>query len=244
MSEVSAIKEVNKYIKKAEYEMFSLNIIKEDASYKAFGKVFSKLYEYIDKVSAATAIEDVEYIMNNIGELSPIIAEAITDFENQVDTYFYSRKTEILRLANSKLKYTKPCNQKEALLIKRNIELFLRRGANMVRKDINIAHKEALQLVDDLDKLVTAKRIELSNIELNDLSEVDKKKLELGKIFDYKDMIRLAEENGFIYDRTSGDHMIYKNEDTYRIVVIPAHTLGYGLMCKIQRQIQERSKAI
>ena len=58
------------------------------------------------------------------------------------------------------------------------------------------------------------------------------------KIFDYKEMIDLAEKNEYKQVRQSGDHIIMQHIKTNKIVPIPAHELKYGLMLQIQKQIQ------
>lgn len=75
---------------------------------------------------------------------------------------------------------------------------------------------------------------------INSLCSQDNK-FEFKKIFDYKDMQKLAEENGFriLPDRGKGDHLVYKHKDNGRITVIPAHELGYGLSYAIQKQINK-----
>lgn len=57
------------------------------------------------------------------------------------------------------------------------------------------------------------------------------------KIFDYKEMIDLAEKNEYKQVRQSGDHIIMQHKKSNKIVPIPAHELKYGLMLQIQKQI-------
>ncbi|MGL5149366.1 MAG: type II toxin-antitoxin system HicA family toxin [Clostridium sp.] len=58
------------------------------------------------------------------------------------------------------------------------------------------------------------------------------------KIFNYKDMIKLALDNGYVYKWTNGSHNIYEHSSSQKIVVIPSHSLGLGLSKKIMKQIQ------
>ena len=89
--------------------------------------------------------------------------------------------------------------------------------------------------------------ISFANRKINRLrdkkQEQIKHKKKYRKIFDYKEMVRLAEKNNFEYVRSNGDHDIYMHKDTYKVVVIPQHNLGYGLMIDIQKQIQDRCVA-
>lgn len=57
------------------------------------------------------------------------------------------------------------------------------------------------------------------------------------KIFDWKDMEKLALQNKFDYKSSNGDHRIYERASDGKIVIIPAHKLGIGLSLKIQKDI-------
>lgn len=59
------------------------------------------------------------------------------------------------------------------------------------------------------------------------------------KIFNPKDMIKLAAEHEYEVARQSGDHIIMIHKTTKKIVPIPYHDLGYGLMIQIQKQIHQ-----
>lgn len=63
------------------------------------------------------------------------------------------------------------------------------------------------------------------------------------KYIDSKDLIKLAESNDYFYERSNGDHRIYKHNSTGKIVVIPYHNLGQGLSFAIQKQIKLNSVA-
>lgn len=63
------------------------------------------------------------------------------------------------------------------------------------------------------------------------------------KYVDFKDLIKLAESNDYFYERSNGDHRIYKHNSTGKIVVIPYHNLGQGLSFAIQKQIKLNSVA-
>lgn len=68
-------------------------------------------------------------------------------------------------------------------------------------------------------------------------------KYDLKKIFNFKEMESLALANNYKYKWCSGDHLIYENIDSKRIIVIPAHTLTKELSYRIQKQIY-KNKAI
>lgn len=88
----------------------------------------------------------------------------------------------------------------------------------------------------------------LSNIEYRKLKRISTPKenieesIKLEKIYNYKDMEALARDNGYEFNRQSGDHLIYKHYKTNRIVVIPAHRLEKSLSFEIQKQLYSRRK--
>ncbi|MGL4773234.1 MAG: type II toxin-antitoxin system HicA family toxin [Clostridium sp.] len=61
------------------------------------------------------------------------------------------------------------------------------------------------------------------------------------KIFNYKDMVKIALDNGYEYKWSNGSHNIYEHSKSQKIVVIPSHSLGLGLSKKIMKQIQANS---
>ena len=84
--------------------------------------------------------------------------------------------------------------------------------------------------------------IDTRNKEYDERSELleqlkRKQKKDYLKIFDYKEMIDLAEKHEYKQVRQSGDHIIMQHKKTNKIVPIPAHELKYGLMLQIQKQI-------
>ncbi|OSA91013.1 UNVERIFIED_ORG: hypothetical protein B2H93_14745 [Clostridium botulinum] len=94
------------------------------------------------------------------------------------------------------------------------------------------------------DFCYTQNRLELKKLELElkNLISANKKEQYL-KIFDYKEMIKKAKSEGYKEDRFNGDHMVLVHKDTNKIVVIPQHELGFGLMKVIQQQIKENKVA-
>lgn len=73
--------------------------------------------------------------------------------------------------------------------------------------------------------------------------EEEKEKLDISRSdgFNYKEVIKLAVDNGYEYKWSRGSHNIYEHKNTNKIVVIPTHTLGLGLSKKIQKQILENA---
>lgn len=101
----------------------------------------------------------------------------------------------------------------------------------------------------DRDEIIL-KNIELmsdfiNSIEIKNKSNVIEEnkinKDRIKKIFDYKKLNKIAEDNGFVKDRYNGDHLIMKNKENGNSVPIPQRQLDYGLMYTIQKQIKEYS---
>lgn len=65
-----------------------------------------------------------------------------------------------------------------------------------------------------------------------------KEKEKYKKIFHYKELVKLAVSKGFEYIRADGDHLIYRNNKTQNIAIIPAHSqMKYGTMMNVQKMI-------
>ena len=105
-------------------------------------------------------------------------------------------------------------------------------------------HRENLKRLDNILKRIDIERnslknkIEKNNLELELLKKNIKKDNKKQKIFDYKELNSLAEKNGYIYRNYNGDHKVYIHQKSNKIVVIPQHTIGYGLSMEIQNQIK------
>lgn len=107
------------------------------------------------------------------------------------------------------------------------------------------------QIVRTTDELLKLNKLakEKSDAEINKNNEQikkimkqlkeNKKNNQYKKIFDYKEMVDLARDNGYKETgRYNGDHMIFVYPSSNRILVIPQKRLGYGLMLSIQKQIE------
>jgi len=101
--------------------------------------------------------------------------------------------------------------------------------------------KEQLPLILEnkrlLCKYTNWKYEENSNIYEDEVVEINSKEYKILKIFDYKEMEKLAVSNDYKYKWSSGSHRVYEHAKSKKIIVIPSHELGYGLSVKIQKQI-------
>lgn len=101
---------------------------------------------------------------------------------------------------------------------------FKKYGLIQTKEEFNYFYMSCLNF-SDLDILIE------SNIETNF-------EYEFKKIFDHKELTKLAIQEGFKMIRYNGDHGIMKNEKTNQTVVIPqGRDIGKGLSLKIQKDI-------
>nr|WP_321026989.1 type II toxin-antitoxin system HicA family toxin [Clostridium neonatale]DAW05994.1 MAG TPA: HICA protein [Caudoviricetes sp.] len=109
---------------------------------------------------------------------------------------------------------------------------FCRINCNILNK-----HSENLSRMGSLLKILE-KRYRIESKELLKKIKEFKRDNKKQKIFNYKELNSLAEKNGYIYRNYNGDHKIYIHQKSNKIVVIPQHTIGYGLSMEIQNQIK------
>lgn len=107
-----------------------------------------------------------------------------------------------------------------------------------VKPTLHIYRVLVENLIRDIQKL-EKERIELlKTLTLNIEVDISKKyKKDIYKIFNYKDMNRLLETNGYKEDRQTGDHKIFKSKDGTKSIPVPQRSLGKSLSFKIQKQI-------
>lgn len=66
--------------------------------------------------------------------------------------------------------------------------------------------------------------------------------IEYSYIDDYKKLSKLAEDNGFVYVRSNGDHGIFKHDNGCITVIPQGRSIGKGLSIKIQKSIYNLSR--
>lgn len=102
-----------------------------------------------------------------------------------------------------------------------------------LEEDIGLTLEEEL---DSISKYINSIEL-LKEKENGNEEEKVLNNFKLKKIFNYKEMESLAIQNGYKYKWANGDHLIYENEESKKIIVIPAHTLKKELSYKIQKNI-------
>lgn len=229
-----------------EYEMNLMEVFidREDIIFQKIGPVMAESYTLIGQLK----------ILDNMGALKVVIKEfsdtfdellsytkkLVTDLQKEMDPRLNRIKSEFNRkVMKIKLGFIEKQRRDKHRLLLNNRVIKLNRAAwARISGEIGlIKDLYDCEFKICLDRLGSKHEKERSVLEVRreELDIVVKQRIK--RIFSYKDMIKLAEENGFVHARTAGDHMIFKNMEGFRIVVIPAHELGYGLMCKIQKDI-------
>ena len=143
-------------------------------------------------------------------------------------------------------------NEKDSLLLTKKSIDFKRKMANMATSfswdDLIEGDSIFKYIRDDLQtmfRILNKRLTRHANEAIKEAEKMEKERQKCSKIFNYKDMIAYAIEQGYEFCRQgSTDHRIYKFAETGKIVVIPTHDdLGIGLAQKIKKQIKNNKAA-
>lgn len=218
---------------------------------KEFNNLYIDVYGLQEKVDDVET-DNIENLIDSINkfkkeyeDIGKIYEVSLKKYVRELDTLYECVKQYKEEFDNNIRIYTAGNCYIDANVLYSRICL-LDKKIKSIGKSINLSN---LAIDADMDYLLDSIKILISfaNRKINRLrdkkQEQIKHKKKYRKIFDYKEMVRLAEKNNFEYVRSNGDHDIYMHKDTYKVVVIPQHNLGYGLMIDIQKQIQDRCVA-
>lgn len=131
-------------------------------------------------------------------------------------------------------------------------------NGNMVRTRLFIFRKRIIKIMNEFleydttlnseidymrDTINTIKRIAVRRVkkESDNLIKSMKEDNKKTKIFDYKEMNRLAKLKGYVQNRFNGDHLILIHNESRKAIVVPQKTIGKGLSFAIQKQIKTNS---
>lgn len=221
-----------------EYESLKEKLVDND---------YVKIYKIKDEMSKLHIYkEDKEMLVNKLKFINDEYEE-IKENINHASEILEDRMCKILSTLE---KYTDEMLEKIQLYIQdyKDVEVLIKRTTFFQTKmtqtllSLNGSSIFDYDLLDDILKKL--KNI-MSDILHNTFSKKNEttiqveesEKVSYSKIFNPREMIRLAEDNGYIKTRTAGDHVIMLHGITNKIISIPYHNLGYGLMIKIQKQI-------
>lgn len=196
---------------------------------------------YLDKIEEYLRIDILEKILAN-EYMCKICADVIK--ENIKGFYDNDVLLEIAR------RYAPFCNSKEELSIF-IMQIKLDAYTKMDYLSKNKIVEEIEKVINAYDELFEQRKFLISAIDevfgldgetwleggLNK-EEIEKKERNV-KLFNYRDLEKLANDNGYQLVRVKGSHHIFKKEEERENLTIPKHSkdLGKGLSVKIQKQI-------
>lgn len=232
-----------------------IDIIAEYQKYEEdlFDNIYTKLYDLkqsidiiINKLSRNIIVDNLKLEAEKLTGIFDEIRHEHEEKTYEVIKQMFDYKVDILEVSDDMYdvirKYTK--NKKDLFLAEKRLEAFERKASKMywsMQMDPMIYERILFEIYDNLQ--IIEEIIQTKNDEaLEEASLIEKlnknQKKDYLKIFDYKDMLDLAEKNGYKQVRQTGDHIIMQHKKSNKIVPIPAHELKYGLMLQIQKQIE------
>lgn len=219
-------------IKEYLYDLFSvLSSISEEA--------FSKMEEEIINLYESNK----EYMVEDFN------CESFDNSQNEIMSSFDKQlldiRTELISVINqasskisNDVKVNSLVTEKDFGKVKRRMLLTqsnLNAQVNSFWQETLVNIKESSKLIGEhLDEIIKSKSISDKDLVTED-ETINKTKYK--KIFDYKKIIKIAEDNGYAKKSSRGCRIIYAHSKTNKIVVIPARTLGLGLSIKLQKDI-------
>jgi len=230
----------------AKYDDYKNDIL--DNVYTEIYKTKPILNSMVEKLNANTITQ--EYFDNCSRQIQTVADNMNKEYDiiiPKIYTYLQECIAEILRIRNSTFDTIYDCLQskKEYILMKKRADLVSRKIANMAHSfdmekfyEMEIV-QETLNDLSMIQEIVQKKNSEYDERQAKLMEQLkEEQKNDYIKIFDYKEMVSLAEKNEYKQIRQTGDHIIMQHKITNKIVPIPAHELKYGLMLQIQKQIK------
>lgn len=234
-----------------------LDIVTRIDKYKndKLDEVYTKAYtlkhsidNLIDKLNAHAIVgeelrQEVERLIRTHIQIQDEYESAMSEIRN----YVYICGSEVIELNQGMIKTIKRYlrSNKDFFMMQTRMDVFTKKLIDMSYSLDMLSIDEEGIFPEVYHNIMLIKNIiETRNKEYDDkqyemmekLKESQKK--DYFKIFDYKEMIDLAEKHGYKQVRQRGDHIIMQHNKTNKILPIPAHELKYGLMLQIQKQIQ------
>lgn len=188
----------------------------------------------------------------------------IADIKERIDRNEKKWREIIECLPNIRQELESQFKSVEKLLKEREIEFIRESGKYINRKEVTLYMKRCFILRNKVGMMIKSIQDnyaeELADVLIQILyetgkliSEDDKEKFEeiieenrmidYRKIFNYKEMEKLALDYGYKKVRQNGDHMMYKHTKTNKLVPIVTHDFGIGLSIRVQKQLYKNSLA-
>lgn len=241
-----SIQGLNEVTRKFKKSVEDLTIDYEIKAVDSIGESFNKICELVESLRGNEGTthgqEIVEELIHERDSIIDNLAKYSNDFPKDIKKNTINYLAQIKQYAggNRRLTLARVCI----------LENIAQNAMDTLADDLAGELRTSMDCLADYLKAVEREQITkqfvnilediCKDIESNQKEEVATSTL--SKIFDYKEMLTLAEDNGYVYTRSNGDHMILKHSKSNKIVVIPAHDLGYGLMKNIQKQINKNKE--
>ena len=210
------------------------------------------LFEYIEEVNFKPMTSDsfstvanafntrVAYICSK--ELQTSVKKKIV---NKLFSTIVKREAEQLideyAEAMSSIPMSKDRLSKEVYKVEYSIRVRALKIMNIVLGDVftvfeSYAQTLCLAMNEFMDKYVVDEDEEI--VEIEEIVETKDIEVHIMKVTDRKELIELAQDNGYVFKSQRGSHMKFENEDG-KVVIVPIHSndCGIGLSHVIQKQI-------
>lgn len=193
-------------------------------------------------------MDKIDYLANKFNAMMNNYNEKIKEVDIEVDSLI-DKVNEIMTAMQ----------EQSANFVQGNITKYSHNiNANMVKNRLFIFRKRIIKLLNEFldndstltgeidytkDTINILKRQAMRRVkkECEALEKSIKENKKKSKIFDFKEMNRLAKLKGFETTHCSGSHMILRHNESNKSVVVPQHSIGKGLSYKIQKQIKSNS---
>lgn len=244
-----------------EYTDKTIDVIADHEAfrYEVLDKLYLEVYQLqseidatdIENILADELIEKLKYWTSKNGEqmkeYSKLTKEIYSHFKESGKTIqgFYNEvEDRMFAYVDERTDFTKYYKRLHTLSQK-FIHMAVGLQMNMLGHDGQIIRtlKQLMELKTITEKKISNESEEQISELLRNFKEKHKSR-KYKKIFDYKDMIREAENNGYErYRQGATSHIVFRHIQSGKPVVIPTHSLKYGLMLQIQREIQANKVA-
>ncbi|MDB2161243.1 hypothetical protein PMX22_15710 [Clostridium butyricum] len=202
-----------------------------------------KLNKYKNTIDAETFYEYVDENNSYIREYNVLTKKMHSELLHQCEKIksFDDEIQDIVVPYAKQLSDAEPIFSRLGFLKGKFFNMLVAFDCNKIGEGQNIFLENVMILNEIKNRLILELENEIKKMDKPINENKPNNEKEHKKIFNYKEMNRIAETNGYKFARFNGDHKIYIHTTTNKLAVIPQHELPYGLMCGIQKQIKQNS---
>ena len=203
--------------------------------------------EFFDLETIAL-MDKIDYLHNKFNNMILKYDEKIKDIDIEVDSLI-DKVNEIIKsmqeqarnfLTGNSSKYTHNVN---FTIVRNRLFVFRKRMIHLLNEflDYDTGLNSEIDYTRDTIQILKRQAMKRVKRESDALEKSIKENKKKSKIFDYKEMNRLAKLKGFETTHCNGSHMILRHIDSKKSIVVPQHSIGKGLSFKIQKQMKDNS---